>query len=98
VQVGRKATTKWGPREIDLDILFFNDLIYSDSEITIPHKDLLNRDFVLVPLSEIAPELIHPSMNKKISEIIIFRYKYNESLAQQKKTYILRKIPHRVLV
>ena len=87
-QVGRKVTTKWGPREIDLDILFFNDMICSDEEITIPHKDLLNRDFVLVPLSEIAPELIHPVVNKKISEISI--------LAGQ--TYIIRKIPHRVLI
>ncbi len=87
-QVGRKSTTKWGPREIDLDLLFFNDIVYSDEEITIPHKDLLNRDFVLVPLSEIAPELIHPSVNKKISEIIILTM----------QTYIIRKIPHRVLI
>jgi len=97
-QVGRKATTKWGPREIDLDILFFNDMVFSDDQITIPHKDLLNRDFVLVPLSEIAPELIHPLMNKKISEIIIFQYGDNESSAQASKKYILRKIPHRVLI
>jgi len=97
-QVGRKVTTKWGPREIDLDILFYNDLIFSDDEITIPHKDLMNRDFVLVPLCEIAPELIHPSMNKKISEIIIFQSRYNETSTQPKKTYILRKIPHRVLI
>jgi len=97
-QVGRKVTTKWGPREIDLDILFYNDLIFSDDEITVPHKDLLNRDFVMVPLCEIAPDLIHPSMNKKISEIIIFQSMNNKSLAQQKKSYILRKIPHRVLI
>jgi 2-amino-4-hydroxy-6-hydroxymethyldihydropteridine diphosphokinase len=97
-QVGRKVTTKWGPREIDLDILFYNDMIFSDDEITVPHKDLLNRDFVLVPLNEIAPELIHPSMNKKISEITIFQSGYNETSAQQKKTFILRKIPHRVLI
>lgn len=97
-QVGRKVTTKWGPREIDLDILFFNDLIYSDEELTIPHKDLLSRDFVLVPLSEIASELIHPSINKKISEIVIFQPGYNESSAQTNKTYIIRKIPHRVLI
>lgn len=97
-QVGRKVTKKWGPREIDLDILFYNDLIFSDDEITIPHKDLLNRDFVLVPLCEIAPDLVHPSMNKKISEIIIFQSVNNESSAQASKKYILRKIPHRVLI
>jgi 2-amino-4-hydroxy-6-hydroxymethyldihydropteridine diphosphokinase len=97
-QVGRKITAKWGPREIDLDILFFNDTVYSDDQITIPHKDLLNRDFVLVPLSEIAPELIYPAINKKISEIIILQGGSDESSAKQKKTYIIRKIPHRVLV
>ncbi len=97
-QVGRTVSTKWGPREIDLDILFYNDLIFSDDEITVPHKDLVNRDFVLVPLCEIAPNLIHPSMNKKISEIIIFQSMDKDFLAPQKKTYILRKIPHRVLI
>jgi len=97
-QVGRTVTQKWGPREIDLDILFFNDIVFSDDEITIPHKDLLNRDFVLVPLNEIAPDLIHPSINKKISEIIILQPVGNESFARQRKTYILRKIPHKVLI
>ena len=97
-QVGRTATQKWGPREIDLDILFYNDIVFSDDEITIPHTDLLNRDFVLVPLCEIAPDLIHPLMNKKISEIIIFQSEDNESSAQASKKYILRKIPHRVLI
>jgi 2-amino-4-hydroxy-6-hydroxymethyldihydropteridine diphosphokinase len=87
-KVGRKVTAKWGPREIDLDILFFNDMIYSDDEITVPHKDLLNRDFVLVPLSEIAPKLIHPTVNKNISENSIFAG----------QTYIIRKIPHKALI
>lgn len=97
-QVGRTAAQKWGPREIDLDILFYNDLVFSDDDITVPHKDLLNRDFVLVPLCEIAPDLIHPLLNKKISEIIIFQPLGNDSFEQQKKTYILRKIPHRVMI
>ncbi len=97
-KVGRKKTIKWGPREIDLDILFFNDLIYSDNEIIIPHKDLMNRDFVLVPLSEISPDFVHPGVNKKISEICIFKKENNESSRQQKETYIIRKIPHRVLI
>jgi 7,8-dihydro-6-hydroxymethylpterin-pyrophosphokinase len=78
--------------------LFYNDLIFSDNQITVPHKDLLNRDFVLVPLNEIAPDLLHPAINKKISEIVIFKTMSNESFALQKKTYILRKIPHRVLI
>jgi 2-amino-4-hydroxy-6-hydroxymethyldihydropteridine diphosphokinase len=87
-QIGRNKTTRWGPREIDLDILFYDDLIYSDDEITIPHKDLLNRDFVLVPLNEIASEFVHPVLKKNISEI--------SNLTEKK--YIIRKIPHRVLV
>lgn len=96
--VGRKKTIKWGPREIDLDVLFYNDLIYSDDEITIPHKDLMNRDFVLVPLCEIAPDFIHPELNKKISEISIFKADGKKFLVKEDKTYILRKIPHRVLI
>ncbi|MGB5287722.1 MAG: 2-amino-4-hydroxy-6-hydroxymethyldihydropteridine diphosphokinase [Ignavibacteriaceae bacterium] len=97
-QVGRKVVTKWGPREIDLDILLYNNLIYSDEEITIPHKDMLNRDFVMVPLIEIAPELIHPELHKKISEISIFQPETSESLFHGNKTYIIRKIPHKVLI
>lgn len=97
-KIGRNITTKWGPREIDLDILFYNDLIYSDEEITIPHKDLLNRDFVLVPLIEIEPELIHPEFKKKIAEISIFEYESEQTLAQSVKSNIIRKIPHKVLL
>jgi len=62
---------KWGPREIDLDILFFNDLIFSDEIITLPHKGIIYRDFVLIPLIEIEPDLIHPVFNKKISEFVL---------------------------
>lgn len=68
-KLGRQNEIEWGPREIDLDILFYNDLIYSDENITIPHKGIIDRDFVLVPLSEIEPELIHPIASKRISEI-----------------------------
>ncbi|MGB5894427.1 MAG: 2-amino-4-hydroxy-6-hydroxymethyldihydropteridine diphosphokinase, partial [Ignavibacteriaceae bacterium] len=67
--LGRQTEIEWGPREIDLDILFFNDLIYTDENITIPHIGITERDFVLIPLSEIEPELIHPVVAKKISEI-----------------------------
>jgi len=69
IKLGRQTEIEWGPREIDLDILFFNDLIYSDENITIPHSGIMERDFVLIPLSEIEPELIHPVTAKKISEV-----------------------------
>jgi 2-amino-4-hydroxy-6-hydroxymethyldihydropteridine diphosphokinase len=97
-EVGRKQSIKWGPREIDLDILFYNDLIYSDNELEIPHKDLINRDFVLVPLNEIAPDLIHPELRKKISEISIFKPEEEETLSRTKKSYIIRKIPHKIIL
>ena len=58
--LGRSKTEKWGDREIDLDILLYNDLVYSNDIITIPHKEMVNRDFVLVPLCEIDSALISP--------------------------------------
>ncbi|HEX7356903.1 MAG TPA: 2-amino-4-hydroxy-6-hydroxymethyldihydropteridine diphosphokinase [Ignavibacteriaceae bacterium] len=70
VNLGRVVRQKWGPREIDLDILLFNDLIFSDEIITLPHKGIIYRDFVLVPLVEIEPEIIHPVFNKKLSGFI----------------------------
>jgi 2-amino-4-hydroxy-6-hydroxymethyldihydropteridine diphosphokinase len=97
-KVGRNITKKWGPREIDLDIIFYNDMIYTDEQITIPHKDLLNRDFVLVPLMEIEPELIHPEYNKKISEISIFKRESEQTFAKTIKSNIIRKIPHQILI
>ena len=68
--LGREKTIKWGPREIDLDILFYNELIYNDDLLTIPHKGILERDFVLVPLCEIDPDIIHPVTGKKISDSV----------------------------
>lgn len=69
-KLGRIKREKWGPREIDLDILFFNDLIFSNEIITLPHEGVIYRDFVLVPLCEIEPDLIHPAFNKKVSDFI----------------------------
>jgi 2-amino-4-hydroxy-6-hydroxymethyldihydropteridine diphosphokinase len=70
VSLGRIFREKWGTREIDLDILFYNNLIFSNEIITLPHKGIIYRDFVLVPLCEIEPELIHPVYNKKVCEFI----------------------------
>ncbi len=68
-EIGKMKLYRWGPREIDIDILFFDDLIYSDGKLNIPHKDFLNREFVLEPMKEIAPEFIHPAVKKKISDL-----------------------------
>ncbi|MEO8233078.1 MAG: 2-amino-4-hydroxy-6-hydroxymethyldihydropteridine diphosphokinase [Ignavibacteriota bacterium] len=69
-KLGRIKREKWGPREIDIDILLFNDLIISTEIITLPHKGIIYRDFVLFPLIEIEPRLIHPVFNKKIFEFV----------------------------
>ncbi len=69
-KLGRIKRERWGPREIDMDILFFNDLVFSNEIITLPHEGVIYRDFVLVPLCEIEPELNHPVFNKKVCEFI----------------------------
>lgn len=69
-EIGRNPESeKWGQREIDVDIIFYNDVIYNSDKITIPHSECLRRDFVMLPLIEIAPNFIHPGLNKKIKEI-----------------------------
>jgi 2-amino-4-hydroxy-6-hydroxymethyldihydropteridine diphosphokinase len=70
-ELGRNTTEKWGDREIDIDILFYDNIIYSDNIITVPHRGIIHRDFVLVPLCEIEPQLIHPELNQKICDITV---------------------------
>ncbi len=69
-EIGRKKTKTWGPRIIDIDILLYNNLIYKNEKITVPHKDLLNRDFVMVPLLDIDKEIIHPVEKKEIKQFL----------------------------
>jgi len=64
--MGRIRINKYDARNIDIDILFFNDEVYHSETITIPHPRLHLRRFVLEPLAEIAPELVHPVFNKNI--------------------------------
>jgi len=87
-EIGRRNSTRWGPREIDLDILFYDDLICSDTQLTIPHKGIAERDFVLIPMCEIAPNFIHPEINKKICDICKAKLEKN----------IIRKIPQTIFV
>jgi 2-amino-4-hydroxy-6-hydroxymethyldihydropteridine diphosphokinase len=68
-EIGRSKTIKWGPREIDLDLLFYDDRIFSDKKVTIPHKDIQHRDFVLIPFCDITGDFIHPELKQKISDI-----------------------------
>lgn len=68
--LGRVKNFKNGPRQIDLDILFYDNLILEEEELTIPHPRLHERAFVLVPLAEIAPEFEHFLLKKKISTLL----------------------------
>lgn len=67
--MGRKRYKKWGSRLIDIDILFYNNEIIKQNGLEIPHPELHNRRFTLEPLTEIAPDLIHPVFNKTMSEL-----------------------------
>jgi 2-amino-4-hydroxy-6-hydroxymethyldihydropteridine diphosphokinase len=67
--LGRERDVEWGPRTIDLDILLYDDQIVSDDKLQIPHPLLHERLFVLKPLSEIAPNAIHPALEKTILDI-----------------------------
>jgi len=69
-EIGRTETTKWGPRVIDLDIIFYDDLILKSQDLEIPHPLLHEREFVLEPLCEIAPDKKHPVTGKTVKEMI----------------------------
>ncbi len=70
--MGRKRVRgkRWGSRIIDLDILFYDMEIIEKRNLKVPHPRLQNRRFVLVPLSELAPQLIHPGLNMSVSELL----------------------------
>lgn len=69
-EMGRKRLQQYGPRIIDIDILFFNAEIISSERLIIPHPQIQNRRFTLVPLNEIAPNLLHPRLLKTIGELL----------------------------
>ena len=66
---GRSRPVRWAPRTLDIDILFYDDLVMCEEELTIPHPRLHERTFVLAPLLEIAPDLRHPLLGQSVSEI-----------------------------
>ena len=70
-KMGLLRTVKNAPRIIDIDILFFNREIIDRDELTVPHPQLQNRRFVLVPLNELSPNLKHPVLNKTIHQLFI---------------------------
>jgi 2-amino-4-hydroxy-6-hydroxymethyldihydropteridine diphosphokinase len=69
VALGRQASFPNGPRLIDMDILFYDDLILNTSSLVIPHPRLHERGFVLLPLTELSPDLVHPLIKKSAREM-----------------------------
>ena len=68
--MGRTRKEKWGPRLIDLDLLFYGNLVLDNKDLTLPHPEIQNRKFVLIPMSEIAENLIHPTLKKTIKTLL----------------------------
>ena len=60
----------WGPRTLDLDIIFYDDLVLDEKELQIPHRDMTNRDFVLIPLAQLAGYKRHPLLLKTVDELV----------------------------
>jgi 2-amino-4-hydroxy-6-hydroxymethyldihydropteridine diphosphokinase len=69
-ELGRRPGIRYGPRVIDLDILFYGDEVVSEPELEIPHPRIPERPFVLVPLNEIRPGLVHPVLKKRVSDLL----------------------------
>lgn len=70
-QMGRKRIQKYGPRTIDIDILFFDDLVYQSTLVSIPHPHIQERRFVLEPMCELAASKKHPVLNKTMYELLM---------------------------
>jgi 2-amino-4-hydroxy-6-hydroxymethyldihydropteridine diphosphokinase len=68
-QIGRKERFHFGPREIDIDILFYDELIFNDETLVIPHPLLQEREFVLKPFLDLDPDFFHPKLRKTIREL-----------------------------
>lgn len=70
VKLGRQPRFRNGPREIDIDILIYDDLILDESGLRIPHPRLAERVFILKPLADLTPDLVIPSQNKTVAELL----------------------------
>lgn len=71
LDMGRVRIIKWGPRIIDLDILFYEDLIIDEEDLKVPHIEIQKRSFVLEPMNEISPDKIHPVFKKSVNQLLL---------------------------
>jgi len=85
-RLGRENREKWGPRVIDIDILFYDDLFLESPEMGIPHPRISERNFVLIPFAEIAPQFVHPVLKKTIKELL-------DTSPDQKKVVKVSEVP-----
>jgi len=69
-KLGRKRLRRWEPRPIDLDLLFYGDAVIDEPGLTVPHPEAHKRAFVLVPMNELVPDLVHPVLGKSIEELL----------------------------
>ena len=69
-EAGRERIIHWGPRTLDIDILLFDDMVINTSSLTIPHPEMHKREFVLKPMTEIAPYIVHPLCHKNMQQLL----------------------------
>jgi 2-amino-4-hydroxy-6-hydroxymethyldihydropteridine diphosphokinase len=82
-QVGRTPSFHWGPREIDIDLVFYDDLVKQTEKLTIPHPRFQERDFVLQPLADLDPSLIDPASGQTIQNLLAKLTPQQKSLVQR---------------
>lgn len=70
IKTGRTESARWQEREIDIDVLFYDNLIISSDKFNLPHREIQNRKFVLIPMCEIAADFKHPVLNKSMKQLL----------------------------